>query len=191
MSSRMESNSFPSCMHVSDAVVQGLQSQADMFVCLGKRAIKGKGDMVTHLYKVTLLPTVSKGLSGVPPPCSTAIPPLACHAPVCSRVQPAALHCQHLPFCGDAAQGKVPDGDQSHQGLATSWLGLAMYVCMYVCVCVCVCVQVGDWEAALVKYKASQEEGLALANAQAAALESRAMSLSEGEPNCSLTHLHE
>lgn len=52
VASRMESNSFPSCMHVSDAVVQGLQAQADKFVPLGERAIKGKGNMVTHLYKV-------------------------------------------------------------------------------------------------------------------------------------------
>ena len=52
VASRMESNSFPSCMHVSDAVVKGLQSQADKFISLGPRAIKGKGNMVTHLYKV-------------------------------------------------------------------------------------------------------------------------------------------
>ena len=52
VASRMESNSFPSCMHVSDAVVKGLQSQADHFVSLGERAIKGKGNMITHLYKV-------------------------------------------------------------------------------------------------------------------------------------------
>jgi len=53
VASRMESNSFPSCMHVSDAVVKGLQSQANMFAPLGQRAIKGKGNMVTHLYKVS------------------------------------------------------------------------------------------------------------------------------------------
>lgn len=52
VASRMESNSFPSCMHVSDAVVKGLQSQADKFAPLGERAIKGKGNMITHLYKV-------------------------------------------------------------------------------------------------------------------------------------------
>lgn len=52
VASRMESNSFPSCMHVSDAVVKGLQSQADNFAPLGERAIKGKGNMITHLYKV-------------------------------------------------------------------------------------------------------------------------------------------
>ncbi|DBA81613.1 hypothetical protein WJX77_010729 [Trebouxia sp. C0004] len=52
VASRMESNSFPSCMHVSDAVVKGLQSQADNFAPLGERAIKGKGKMVTHLFKV-------------------------------------------------------------------------------------------------------------------------------------------
>ncbi|KAA6426844.1 MAG: adenylate guanylate cyclase [Trebouxia sp. A1-2] len=51
VASRMESNSFPSCMHVSDAVVKGLKSQADNFVPLGERAIKGKGNMITHLYK--------------------------------------------------------------------------------------------------------------------------------------------
>lgn len=53
VASRMESNSFPSCMHVSDAVVKGLKSQADNFVPLGERAIKGKGNMITHLYKVS------------------------------------------------------------------------------------------------------------------------------------------
>ena len=52
VASRMESNSFPMCMHVSDAVVKGLQSQANNFVHLGERAIKGKGNMITHLYKV-------------------------------------------------------------------------------------------------------------------------------------------
>ena len=52
VASRMESNSFPSCMHVSDAVVKGLKNQADLFVPLGERPIKGKGNMVTHLYKV-------------------------------------------------------------------------------------------------------------------------------------------
>ena len=52
VASRMESNSFPSCMHVSDAVVKGLQTQAGMFAPLGERAIKGKGNMITHLYKV-------------------------------------------------------------------------------------------------------------------------------------------
>lgn len=40
--------------------------------------------------------------------------------------------------------------------------------------------QVGDWEEALEKFKASQEESLAVASAQAAALENRAMSLAEG-----------
>lgn len=53
VASRMESNSFPSCMHVSDAVVKGLQSQTDNFAPLGERAIKGKGNMITHLYKVS------------------------------------------------------------------------------------------------------------------------------------------
>lgn len=52
VASRMESNSFPSCMHVSNSVVQQSQNQANMFVSLGERAIKGKGNMHTHLYKV-------------------------------------------------------------------------------------------------------------------------------------------
>lgn len=90
VASRMESNSFPSCMHVSDAVVKGLSKQGDMFVPLGERAIKGKGNMFTHLYKV------------------------------------------------------------------------------------------GDWEEAVDKFQASQEEQKTLAAMQAAALENRAMSLAEG-----------
>ncbi|KAL3153016.1 Hexokinase-3 [Trebouxia sp. C0009 RCD-2024] len=49
--SRMESNSFPMCIHVSEAVVD-TSSQKDQFVCLGERSIKGKGIMVTSLYKV-------------------------------------------------------------------------------------------------------------------------------------------
>ena len=53
VASRIESNSFPSCMHVSDAVVKGLSKQGDMFVPLGERAIKGKGNMFTSLYKVS------------------------------------------------------------------------------------------------------------------------------------------
>ena len=52
--SRMESNSFPMCIHVSNAVVE-TSSQKDQFVCLGERSIKGKGIMVTSLYKVRLL----------------------------------------------------------------------------------------------------------------------------------------
>lgn len=39
-------------MHVSNAVVQQAQSQANNFVSLGERPIKGKGNMLTHLYKV-------------------------------------------------------------------------------------------------------------------------------------------
>ena len=49
--SRMESNSFPMCIHVSDAVVER-SSNKDQFVCLGERSIKGKGIMITSLYKV-------------------------------------------------------------------------------------------------------------------------------------------
>ncbi len=41
--------------------------------------------------------------------------------------------------------------------------------------------QVGDWEEALEKYKASREEAAALANSQAAVMENRAMSLAEGQ----------
>ena len=50
--SRMESNSFPMCIHVSEAVVDRYPVK-DQFVCLGERQIKGKGIMVTSLYKVT------------------------------------------------------------------------------------------------------------------------------------------
>ena len=49
--SRMESNSFPMCIHVSDAVVQR-SANKDQFVCLGERQIKGKGIMITSLFKV-------------------------------------------------------------------------------------------------------------------------------------------
>ena len=68
VASRMESNSFPSCMHVSDAVVKGLRSQADNFVSLGERAIKGKGNMTTHLYKVLPFRTTP------PPPPPSSLP---------------------------------------------------------------------------------------------------------------------
>ncbi len=39
----------------------------------------------------------------------------------------------------------------------------------------------GDWEEALEKYNASREEAAALANSQAAVMETRAMSLAEGQ----------
>lgn len=52
--SRMESNSFPLCVHVSEAVVQK-STDKDKFVCLGERQIKGKGIMTTYLLKVYLL----------------------------------------------------------------------------------------------------------------------------------------
>ncbi|KAL0026791.1 hypothetical protein WJX77_001496 [Trebouxia sp. C0004] len=48
--SRMESNSFPMCIHVSQAVVDCCPVR-DQFVSLGERQIKGKGIMVTSLYK--------------------------------------------------------------------------------------------------------------------------------------------
>lgn len=51
--SRMESNSFPLCVHVSEAVVQK-STNKDQFVCLGERQIKGKGIMTTYLLKVCL-----------------------------------------------------------------------------------------------------------------------------------------
>ena len=60
VASRMESNSFPSCMHVSHSVVQQAQNQANMFVSLGERAIKGKGNMHTHLYKVATLERICR-----------------------------------------------------------------------------------------------------------------------------------
>ena len=40
------------CIHVSEAVVDRYPVK-DQFVCLGERQIKGKGIMVTSLYKVT------------------------------------------------------------------------------------------------------------------------------------------
>ena len=49
--SRMESNSFPMCIHVSEAVVDRSLNR-DQFVCLGERQIKGKGIMTTSLFKV-------------------------------------------------------------------------------------------------------------------------------------------
>jgi len=51
--SRMESNSFPMCIHVSQAVVDRCPAR-DQFISLGERQIKGKGIMVTSLYKVSL-----------------------------------------------------------------------------------------------------------------------------------------
>ncbi|DBB18216.1 hypothetical protein WJX82_000391 [Trebouxia sp. C0006] len=48
--SRMESNSFPMCIHVSQAVVDRCPAR-DQFISLGERQIKGKGIMVTSLYK--------------------------------------------------------------------------------------------------------------------------------------------
>jgi len=48
----MESNSFPMCIHVSQAVVDRYPAR-DQFVSLGERQIKGKGIMVTFLYKVS------------------------------------------------------------------------------------------------------------------------------------------
>jgi len=51
--SRMESNSFPMCIHVSQAIVDRYPDR-DQFVSLGERQIKGKGIMVTSLYKVSL-----------------------------------------------------------------------------------------------------------------------------------------
>ena len=58
--SRMESNSFPMCIHVSNAVVE-TSSQKEKFVCLGERSIKGKGVMVTSLYNVCLLMQGNRG----------------------------------------------------------------------------------------------------------------------------------
>ena len=66
VASRMESNSFPSCMHVSNSVVQQSQNQANMFVSLGERAIKGKGNMHTHLYKVAAFSNTCKQPAVVP-----------------------------------------------------------------------------------------------------------------------------
>ena len=53
--SRMESNSFPLCVHVSEAVVQK-STNKDQFVCLGERQIKGKGIMTTYLLRVSQAP---------------------------------------------------------------------------------------------------------------------------------------
>ncbi|KAK9828691.1 hypothetical protein WJX72_001553 [[Myrmecia] bisecta] len=49
--SRMESNGFPMCIHVSQAVVDDLQ-RPDAFAALGERQIKGKGKMYTYVAKV-------------------------------------------------------------------------------------------------------------------------------------------
>lgn len=62
--SRMESNSFPLCVHVSDAVVQKAAA-ADKFVCLGERQIKGKGIMVTSLLKASFVCACCSQLSTV------------------------------------------------------------------------------------------------------------------------------
>lgn len=52
VASRMESNSFPMCIHLSEVAYKNLGSHMSQAVSMGKRAIKGKGEMVTYLAKV-------------------------------------------------------------------------------------------------------------------------------------------
>ena len=52
VASRMESNSFPMCIHLSEVAYKNLGNHMSQAVSMGKRAIKGKGEMVTYLAKV-------------------------------------------------------------------------------------------------------------------------------------------
>ena len=52
VASRMESNSFPMCIHLSEVAYKNLGNHMSQAVGMGKRAIKGKGEMVTYLAKV-------------------------------------------------------------------------------------------------------------------------------------------
>lgn len=47
----MESNSFPMCVHLSEAAYEDAHRPAN-FEPMGTRQIKGKGKMDTYLYKV-------------------------------------------------------------------------------------------------------------------------------------------
>ncbi|KAK9819755.1 hypothetical protein WJX72_001989 [[Myrmecia] bisecta] len=51
MASRMESNGFPMCIHVSHNVVEDMKHSKEQFAPLGERFIKGKGSMLTYLIK--------------------------------------------------------------------------------------------------------------------------------------------
>ena len=59
VASRMESNSFPMCIHLSEVAYKNLGNHMSQAVSMGKRAIKGKGEMVTYLAKVGSIPILS------------------------------------------------------------------------------------------------------------------------------------
>ena len=48
--SRMESNGYPMCIHVSSEFVDNCKLKQYMFKCCGKKKIKGNGYMCTYLY---------------------------------------------------------------------------------------------------------------------------------------------